>query len=189
MDSANPKHVRRLIMEILYAYYQENPLQMLSPADVMADGRVTRDTLGPSIYYLHERDLIELMVGYSPPLFDAARIAPDGIDLVEDAEALERMFPAATEGLEDFAVDAARLVLELADEAAQMSFDGYRRDWLLRDVRRLRDLLRQPPRRWRQADMAEVFRWIDEYFRGDASAHLNTLVELKKLVDDRLKSS
>ena len=189
MDSTNPKHGRRLILEILYGYYQENPLQMLSPADVMADGRVRRDTLGPNIYYLHERGLIELMVGYSPPLFDAARIAPDGIDLVEDAEALERMFPAVIEDLEEIAVDAARLVLELADEVAQVSFDGYRRDWLLRDVRRLRDLLRQPPRRWRQAEMAETFRWIDEYFKGDASAYLNTLAELKKLVDDRLELS
>ena len=76
MPASNPKAVRRFILTILYAHWKEDPHGVLTPKEIMADGTIERDDLPSNAFYLHERGYIELMVGYEPPLFAAARISP-----------------------------------------------------------------------------------------------------------------
>ena len=80
-------------MELLYDCFQQDPLQMLSPSEILDYGTIDRKDLIPNAYYLHDRDLIELMIGYNPPSFAATRIAPLGIDLCEDAAEFNKLFP------------------------------------------------------------------------------------------------
>ena len=92
MSSKNPRLIRRIVMEQLYASFLEDPMQMLTPTDITDTGKVTITELIPCAHYLADRNLIELMVGYNPPLFAATRIAPEGIDLIEDPLEFDRLF-------------------------------------------------------------------------------------------------
>ena len=66
---------------------------MLSPYDIAEHGTVVLEDLTANCHYLHDRSLIELMVGYNPPMFDAARIAPEGIEIYEDMAQFDKQFP------------------------------------------------------------------------------------------------
>ena len=50
--------MRRRILTILYEHYQESPLDMLNPQDVLEDGTVPHDALKANIHYLGDRGLV-----------------------------------------------------------------------------------------------------------------------------------
>ena len=182
MHTKSPKNVRRIILTVLYEHYSRDPLQMLTPADILEDGTVSRADLPANIFYLYDRGLIELMIGYSPPMFDAARIAPSGIDIVEDPVEFDRQFPADSGDNGHIQAEAMPLVLRLAEEADRAPLEGTQREWLLRDVRLLRDELRRPKNQLRLDSVRQTLGWIPDYFDGTANEHLPTLEALHELI-------
>ena len=69
----HPKAVRRRILVMLYESYQVHPLQMITPAEIMEAIALSKEDLAANAYYLHDSGLVEMMMGYAPPLFAAAR--------------------------------------------------------------------------------------------------------------------
>jgi hypothetical protein len=184
MTMNNPHVVRRSIMEILYASFQNDPLQMLAPADIVERGPVTIPELVPNAHYLHDRKLIEMMMGYTPPLFAAARIAPEGIDLFEDAKAFDLKFPEKLEPATAGIPDLVQVVLQLMQEAEATSLEGRRRDWLLNDIDLLRADLAVPKRDWNADAILSRLEWLDGFF--DDETALPSLVRLRELLQARL---
>lgn len=164
-----------------------SPLEMLDPEDLMADKTVHRDDLVSNAYYLSDRGLIELMRSYNPPMFAAARITADGIDLVENRYEFNLRFPPAPGSEEEAAANVPALMEKLVAEADFSALDGEERKCLLRDVQYLREELARPVERWRGAVIRTVLRWIDGYF-DNATNDLPTLsllrVELKGKIDE-----
>jgi hypothetical protein len=184
MHFGNPKSVRRRILTFLYDRYIVDPLEMLSPEDVLEDGTIRRADLLANIHYLADRGLVELMIGYNPPMFAAARITADGIDLVEDRFEFNLRFPPVLGELEETMAHVPTLVERLVSEADFSSLDGEKRKSLLRDVQYLRDELARPAERWRTDVIETVCSWIDAYFDGSGES-LPTLPELRDAIQNR----
>lgn len=160
---------------------------MLTPKEIMDDGTIAREDLPSNAFYLDERGYIELMVGYEPPLFAAARISPDGIELVEDEERFNELFPAESDGVDEDSEAVMGAMMTLAKEAEDSGLVGIHRDWLLRDVTSLRDELRRPVSSWRGGVLREVLKWIEDYFEGDVDLRLPSMEKLKALLNEKLK--
>jgi len=156
----HPKYVRRRMMLIVYSRYLRDPLEMLAPEDFYGPDGVTREELVANIHYLADRKLIELMIGYNPPLFAAARITANGIDLVENRFHFNLRFPPEPGQLEEAYADLPLLVEQLAEEAEFATLDGEARYALLRDVQYLREEIARPAPRWRRSVISTVLGWI-----------------------------
>ncbi len=144
---------------MLYARYLENPLDMLDPEDFLEGGKMGRKDLVVNMHYLGDRGLVELMMGYSPPMFAAVRITADGIDLIENRFAFNLRFPPAPGHAEEASADLPRLLESLVEEADFSPLDGEARQSLLRDVQFLRDELARPVARWRRPVIEAVLGW------------------------------
>jgi len=184
MRTVHPKAVRRRILEILYHRYLSDPLEMLTPEDFLADELISRENLVPNIHYLNDRKLAELMIGYNPPLFAAARIRAEGIDLVENAFEFDRRFPPAHDEGERDSWELPTLLEKLVEEGDFAPLDGEERHALLRDIQYLRDEVARPPHRWRRKVIATVLGWIEAPFGDDAAAHLPSAARIRQVIDD-----
>lgn len=178
MASRHPKSVRRRLLSMLYDRYLQNPLDMPAPADLLEDGTITREELVANAHYLNDRGLIELMMGYSPPMFVAARITAKGIDLVENHFEFNLLFPGEPGPLEDAVADVPVLLERLIEEVDYVELDGEARRALLRDAQYLREEIARPVTRWRPEVIGTVMEWIVQYF-DDADAALPTLPVLR----------
>lgn len=179
----HPKRVRRRILQILYQHYLDDPLEMLSPEDLLADGTIPREGLVPNAHYLNDRSLIELMYGYHPPYFAAARITANGIDLVENEFEFNLRFPPEFNTEETATADIPTLMERLVAEADFSSLDGEARHCLLRDIQFLRDEFARPARRWRKEVILTVLGWIAAHAAKSAalSGEPDELPSLKSL--------
>lgn len=166
MNSRHPKSVRRRLLTVLYERFLNDPLEMLTPDDLLEDGTILREDLVPNMYYLSDRALIELLVGYNPPMFAAARIVADGIDLVENEFEFNLRFPPAPDSVEEATAELSLLVERLVEEADFSPLDGEERRCLLRDVQYLRDELVRPAHRWRRHVIVTVLGWMAECFEN-----------------------
>ena len=164
MGLRNPKSVRRRMLIILYERYLKDPLDMLSPSDLMEDGTISREDLVANAYYLHDRGLVELMIGYNPPMFAAARITANGIDLVENHYEFNLRFPGDLQETEETLNELPVLIERLVEEADLSPLDGEARKSLLRDVQYLRDEFARPAHRWRHEVIDTVLGWMAEPF-------------------------
>ncbi len=162
MSADHPKHIRRKILLRLYERYKLDPLEMLGPQEFLADGTVGKSDLVFNMHYLHDRGLVEMMMGYNPPLFAAVRITANGIDLVENAFEFNRRFPPCLEDGEEHVAQIPHLVEALADQVEYAPLDGELRRALLRDVQYLRDELARPWARQRLEVIRQVLRWIEQ---------------------------
>lgn len=160
MTSRHPKSVRRRMLTILYDRYMKDPLDMLSPEDLLEDGTLSRGDLVPNAYYLGDRGYVELMIGYSPPMFAAARITANGIDLVENQFEFNLRFPGTPDEMEEGMADLPLLVERLVEEADFSPLDGEARRCLLRDVQYLREEFSRPVSCWRRHVIWTVMGWI-----------------------------
>lgn len=181
MQVTNPKSVRRRILTILYEHYLADPLEMLAPEDVLEDGTILREDLLANIHYLGDRGLVELMIGYNPPMFAAARITADGMDLVENRFEFNLRFPPELDELEETMAGVPLLMERLVAEADFSSVDGEKRKCLLRDIQYLRDELARPAERWRRNVIETVCSWIDDYF-ANRDEVLPSLSELREAI-------
>ena len=178
----HPKSTRRRMLIILYERYQKDPLDMLGPDDLLEDGTLTREDLMPNMYYLNDRGLVELMMGYNPGMFAAARITVQGIDLVENEYEFNLVFPGAPGALEAAMADVPVLMERLVEEADFSALDGEERRCLLRDVQYLRDELARPANRWRADVIRTVLDWIAGFF-DDPDEALPSLAKLRRLLE------
>ena len=169
-------------MEILYESYQKDPLQMLSPHDIADHGTVVLQDLPPNCHYLHDRSFIELMMGYNPPMFDAARIAPQGIEVYEDILEFDRLFPRDPSEARLQAPNVIPLMMQVAREAEVSSLDGVRREWLLRDLSHLRDELRRPENEWRAETILSDLDWLEGIIETNLREELPSLEKLKSML-------
>jgi hypothetical protein len=186
MSELHPKSVRRRLLKSMYERYQRDPLEMLAPEDFLEDGVVTRANLVASMYYLKDRGLAEVMLGYNPPLFAAARITANGIDLVENHFEFNLRFPPAPGDAETAAAGVPVLVERLVEEGDFVALDGEKRRALLRDVQYLRDELARPVECWRRDVVNTVLDWLAGYTEGLEDA-LPSLDELRRAVEAALK--
>lgn len=184
MSSKNPRLVRRIVMEQLYASFLEDPMQMLTPTDITDTDQVTMTELIPCAHYLADRNLIELMVGYNPPLFAATRIAPEGIDLIEDPLEFDRHFPAELTAESTTVADLIQTMLNVLDEAESAAIEGRRREWLLNDLDALRAELVEPEQMWRAEVILARLQWLDGFFENGAA--LPSMERLRTTLHERL---
>ncbi len=169
-------------MEILYESYQKDPLHMLSPYDIAEHGTVVLEELTPNCHYLHDRSLIELMMGYNPPMFDAARIAPQGIELYENILEFDKLFPRDPSEGRLRAPNVIPLMIQVAREAEASSLDGVRREWLLRDLSHLREELRRPEDDWRAETILRDLKWLEGIMDTNEGDELPSLEKLKSML-------
>ncbi|MBI1320071.1 MAG: hypothetical protein GC168_14165 [Candidatus Hydrogenedens sp.] len=168
MDYRHPKAVRRLLLRILYESYMRDPLNMLSPQDFFDRGLDKQD-LAVGMHYLRDAQLAEVMLGYVPPLFNAARITPAGIDLVENRMQFDLRFPEMPGQEEARASTIPGLLERLVAEADLCPLAWSERRALLRDVHYLRDELARPVEQWREHVVSAMMDWIAEPFDDVAS--------------------
>ena len=176
MSTANHKAARRAILKLLYQAYLDDPLRMVEPEVFYQEAAIGRATIIPNMHYLADRKLVEMMMGYCPPLFAAVRITPAGIDLVENRFELDRQFPGKAADADP--VEAIPLLLErLGEEADFIAVDGIARRQLLGDILYLREELSHPPERWRMPLVDAVMA------AAEAAAGEHTLATLAQLRD------
>ena len=165
MIARHPKSVRRRMMTMLYEHYCTDPLHTLASEDMLAEGPFEKADLW-NAFYLHDRGLIELMIGYNPPFFTGARITADGIDLCENRFEFNLRFPAMPGETEEIHAEVPVLMERLVEEADLCALDGEARRSLLRDVQYLRDELARPADRWRREVIEALLAWMEGYFDG-----------------------
>jgi len=161
------RDVRRRILVYLYETYSADPLAVVTPKEVEAGARVTRDELIGNIFYLEERGFVECMKRYGSRLFAAVRITPDGIDLVEDPMRLGALFcdrrqlPAAVVA-EELSVDVADTFRRLHLVVYEQDIDTDRRNALVEDLRALEFELGRTADRRRLAKIRSLLEWLYE---------------------------
>lgn len=180
----HPKAIRRWILEMLYERYLENPTEMLGPEDFLETGQVDKKQLAVNIHYLYDKNLVELITGYQPPLFAAVRITPRGIDLVENPIEFNLLFPAHPAGIEEETAELLETMEQLVLEADLTPLEGEVRKNLLRDIQYLRGELSRPAKRWRQQVIEQVLQWIKDSVSGlDRDEYMPSL----KLMEEQLR--
>jgi len=183
MDSIHPRTVRRYLLLYLYERFMGDPNDMPTPEDILeGTPGVSRQALLGAAYYLYDKGLVELLTGYNPPMFAAARITSKGIDVVEDRYELNLHFPARPGEEEEAAASVPTLMEQLVADADFSPLDGEARKCLLRDVMYLRDELARPVMRWRPEVIATVLEWIAGYF-DDPDEVLPSLAELRAAIE------
>ena len=161
------RDVRRRILVHLYETYSADPLTVLSPKELESGAQIERDELTSNIFYLEERGYVECMKRYGSRSFAAARITPDGIDLVEDPSRIEALFgdrrDRPTINLDgEMSVDAADTLRRLHLVVYGQDMDTDRRNALLDDLRALEFEVGRPAHRRRLARITALLEWIHE---------------------------
>jgi hypothetical protein len=186
MNTSHPKQVRRILMSMLYGCFQQDPMQMLSPVEILDHGTIDRKDLIPNAHYLHDRKLIELMIGYNPPTFAATRIAPLGIDLIEDAAEFDKLFPPELVVESETTSSIVTIILKMADEAEESALKGQAKDWLMRDLEALREELVVPESYWKPDVILARLQWLDGFFMHEENVSLPSLESLKTILHKKL---
>lgn len=172
MSDRHYRHVRRALLKALYQQYREDPLEMVEPERLLPAVSGDRRDLMFNMHYLADRGLVEMMLGYRPPLFSGARITANGIDLVENRIVFDAKYPPLPDQCEAERADLPLLLAQLADEAEFCAVDGEVRRALLRDVAYLQDEAARPAARWRAGVMMAVLEGISGMLpeTGDGAA-------------------
>lgn len=176
------KALRRMILEILYQSYLDDPLRMVEPEVFFAHPPLDRHNIVPNMHYLADRKLVEMMMGYTPPMFSAVRITAAGIDLVEHRFAFDLQFPPLNGGPE---TEIPALLERLIEECDFLPLEGVARRQLLGDAVYLREELNRPVARWRPALVRVLLEVIEEH-RARSGTPLDVLDRLRAALDDVL---
>jgi len=166
---------------MLYQRYLRNPLEMLTPIDFKETLHLTPEELVPAVHYLSDSGLVELMIGYNPPMFAAVRITAKGIDLVEHPFEFNLRFPPAPVESADPAAVLPSLIEELLFQAELSALARDRREVVFRDIQYLREELAQPQARWREEIIQTLLKWIEAPF-PDAAVELPALEKIHRVL-------
>ena len=186
MLAPHPKLVRRRLLAFLHRQYQQDPLNMPGPEEFLEEGGFTREELVPNMHYLADRHLLEMMMGYRPPMFSGVRITPAGIDLVENEYLFNLLFPPAPDELEAARARIPLLVEQLVEQVDLSPLDGESRKCPLRDVQYLRDEIARPAARWRRHVIDAVLGWLAEPFEAPEQA-LPALRDIRLALEENRK--
>jgi len=159
----------------LYERYSADPHAVLSPKDVESRAEITRDELMANIFYLEERGYVKCMKRYGSHLFAAARITPEGIDLIEDPARLMALFGEIRERTTTvvegkFDLDVADTLRRLHVAVYEHAFDTDQRNAVLDDLRALKFEMERPAERRRLAKIRSLLEWLDETLDGIETA-------------------
>ena len=187
MNAADHKAVRRAILEFLYENYLEDPLRMVEPEPILARSPINGENVIPNMHYLFDRKLVEMMMGYTPPMFSAVRITPAGIDLVEDRYNFDRQFPPCCEATGESKTTIPHLVELLVAQGDLTPLDGWTRRQLQRDIQYLRDELAQPQAQWRTEVLETQLAWIEERHQESGNG-LPALAELRSAIASTVRA-
>lgn len=172
------KALRRLILELLYDAYLDDPLHMVEPEVFFASPPLDRVNIIPNMHYLLDRKLVEMLMGYAPPMFSAVRITAAGIDLVENRFAFNLQFPSARSMGE---VEIPGLLEQLVEEGDFLPIDGLARRQLLGDILHLREELSYPAERWRPSLVRTLLESIEAH-RAPTGQALESLARLNSVI-------
>lgn len=157
---------------------------MVEPEAFYVSPEISKQTIVPNMHYLADRKLVEMMMGYKPPMFSAVRITPEGIDLVENRFEFDRQFPGRPGGGEG-AESIPFLLERLVEEGDFVPVDGTARRQLLGDILYLREELNLPADRWRPNVVAAL---LDAAERAAGEHPPRSLHQLRSIVFDLLES-
>ena len=76
-----------------YELYQQHPYYRVTPKEFREAIEIGIQELNFNVIYLEEKGLLELQKPLEGDLFVGARITPDGIDLIEDQERFNELYP------------------------------------------------------------------------------------------------
>ena len=162
MAPTNHKAIRRQLLNQLYAAYIADPLRMVEPEVFLDLPGIDRTNIIPNMHYLHDRKLVEMMLGYSPPMFSAVRITPAGIDLVEDRYTFDLQFPPQAVAGTTSESALPGLIEHLIAQGDLSPLDGHVRQQVLNDIQFLRHELAQDKAHWRPEVIRSVLDWLEE---------------------------
>ena len=167
-DSISNREIRYRILMCLYETYTWDPNSVMTPQEIESGTSLTRDQIVRNIFYLEERGYVQCMKHYGSRLFAAARISPNGIDIVEDEVRQTALFGSlsdTTAPIQDggMSIDASELLrgLYLAVFNHQ-SFDTDQRNAIIGDLRALEFELNRVPERRRLYRIRALVEWIHE---------------------------
>ncbi len=178
------KATRRRILRILYNRYLEDPLASTDPYQFFEQHNLTRNDLVVNIHYLHDSGLVELLMGYAPPLFSGARITAKGIDVVENPYEFNLRFPAADNEEKGASDSLPALVEQFTRQVEQAALDGETRRTVLRDAWFLREELARPPERRRNDVILAAFSWMERLVSGADVVCQRLLREARARLDE-----
>lgn len=178
------KALRRIILELLYQSYLDDPLRMVEPEVFFSHPPLDRQNIVPNMHYLADRKLVEMMMGYTPPMFSAVRITAAGIDLVEHRFAFDLQFPPLNGGPES---EIPALLERLIEECDFLPLEGVARRQLLGDAVHLREELNRPVAFWRPA-LIRILLAVIEGHRVQANTPLDVLDRLSAALDTVLEA-
>ncbi len=88
--------LRKNILKLLYERFCEHPYHSVTPKEFKDRLNVAQRELDYNMIYLEEKKLVELHKPLEGEIFVAARIAPRGIDLIEDELDFNITFSSST---------------------------------------------------------------------------------------------
>ena len=84
--------------------------------------------------------------------------------MFEDRGALDKLFPLGPSLPSGDMTQLIRLMLKLGEEADQTELQGTQKNWLLKDVDRLRTLLTISEKEWDSEEILSTLQWLDGFF-------------------------
>ena len=78
---------------MLYKCFTEHPYHRITPKEFIENLGVVQEKLDFNIVYLEEKGLVELQKPLEGSIFVGARITTKGIDIVEDSDQFNNLFP------------------------------------------------------------------------------------------------
>ena len=90
----NNIEIRRKILEMVYERFKEHPYYMVTPKEFKDTLSIDSKELNYNIVYLEEKGYLELQKSLDGDIFVAARITTKGIDLIEDENEFNIIFPS-----------------------------------------------------------------------------------------------
>jgi hypothetical protein len=94
-NAANPIHLRRCLLITLYDMFREYPYASIELSYLQDTCQGSAKEINWNLVYLEKRGLVELdkSLDCPPYISCSATLSANGIDLVEDEEKFDRLFP------------------------------------------------------------------------------------------------
>jgi DNA-binding MarR family transcriptional regulator len=166
---------------VLYDAYQTHPHLMLSPKEVMDAAGVTHDELVRNIFYLEEHGLVECLKGFGTALFGAAKLTAQGVDVVEDEEKLNELFPVEGEVPSRPADELSELFERIRIDARIAPLGQEDIDTLIDELEFIRRSLERTRTPERMRKIETLFGWITASFDGNESV-LRDICRLMEII-------
>ena len=161
--------IRRRILLALYEAYRTHPHVMLSPREVMDAADVTHDELLRNIFYLEERGFVECLKGFGTTLFGAAKLTVQGVDVVEDEDTLNEVFPGGAEAPVTPADELSELFERIRTAARMAPLGQEDIDSLTEELEYVKRSLSRTRTPDRMNKIETFFGWISVSFDGNES--------------------